>query len=1118
MAETDPIDRADQETLTQHGSSDDAKPEQAGNEGAVGQPPKKRRRVVKPNPDKKFECKHEGCGKSYSRAEHLYRHQLNHTPKTIYRCDYPDCTRYFVRQDLCIRHRERHTTHGSQLAKRDAFAQSTSNDQSVPPTPSQNGLSQPQSYPMSAPNAPVRRESQSLGSQQHPPETNHYGHHVSGNTVPLSPEPRFHPPTPQTAVARPEPPLHRTNSLGSNPMSPPQKHEQTGWSSGVRRQSFNNADFRREQPPYASMQSVDRGSGQNVPPSPVRQYSGSSAPPVQPVRSNSDHAMDRNGINGISGYMQSIDLTSGSTYSTGYPAAGVSRTSDAAFAAAVSHGLTRTDQYPYSMVNTSMASVDISSGFGFPVFGGEEVPYTQTPFAVADDFTQWLFNDAQSGSNDFSPPNYIPGYSGHEQQQPTQGPYFDQSPSSSSNNYSTSGMQHPMSVTSILDSTATSQYIMSESKRHELLDLMQTQFVERPHDAVKKRKDSVFEGDMDSDGHILSLRMMHTYIGSYWYHQHAQLPILHKPTFSADRTPNLLLLMVIAIGAATLDKAYGTNLTDSAAEFANFVVWHLRWEIVRDVDFRPPAKLWVFQTLLLIEVYEKMYATRALHERAHIHHDSTLTLMRRGSSLLGRSASDSPPSLRGEQDNGRTSVPFSGAEASKSEESWHRWITTEATRRAAFGAFVLDSIHATMFGHAAKMVAHEMRLPLPCDEGLWSAVSPSEASRVQSSLQTNGIKPIMFLEGLKRTLNGQRVRTNSFGRTILMAGLLSVSWHMSQRDLQISSLGPRTANSFGGPDKWKGVLLRAFDNWKRDFDEALAEATPAPSSPLRTPVVPPHPILRPVDDENIFESRTVLHHLAHIAAHVDVVDCQVFAGANRLLGRSITPKDYSVVREKIERWATKASARDAAFYALKFIVQVLIPPDGDGLDGISGRLYGHASPILPQAFEHNQYIARDDFLLNRPWVLYISALVVWCYGFALEGPIKPPPSEADFGTWEKKEQDMRQYLDRVAGVRAPDDLENVKGKNRCLGLLMILKESFESTRWELTHEAAGLLGNACSKLRGIDEDKIVGPSILSRDDPAYPSNGYYYGNGHSRSGTHREGAREHITVANAAKI
>lgn len=39
---------------------------------------KKRKRTIPT--DKKFECKHEGCGKSYSRAEHLYRHQLNRMP------------------------------------------------------------------------------------------------------------------------------------------------------------------------------------------------------------------------------------------------------------------------------------------------------------------------------------------------------------------------------------------------------------------------------------------------------------------------------------------------------------------------------------------------------------------------------------------------------------------------------------------------------------------------------------------------------------------------------------------------------------------------------------------------------------------------------------------------------------------------------------------------------------------------------------------------------------------------------------------------------------------------------------------------------------------------------
>ena len=39
-----------------------------------GQPNKSRNKF---DYDKRFECKFSGCGKSYSRAEHLYRHQLN---------------------------------------------------------------------------------------------------------------------------------------------------------------------------------------------------------------------------------------------------------------------------------------------------------------------------------------------------------------------------------------------------------------------------------------------------------------------------------------------------------------------------------------------------------------------------------------------------------------------------------------------------------------------------------------------------------------------------------------------------------------------------------------------------------------------------------------------------------------------------------------------------------------------------------------------------------------------------------------------------------------------------------------------------------------------------------
>lgn len=39
--------------------------------------PSRKRRKSKKGVDKKFECTVANCGKSYSRAEHLYRHQLN---------------------------------------------------------------------------------------------------------------------------------------------------------------------------------------------------------------------------------------------------------------------------------------------------------------------------------------------------------------------------------------------------------------------------------------------------------------------------------------------------------------------------------------------------------------------------------------------------------------------------------------------------------------------------------------------------------------------------------------------------------------------------------------------------------------------------------------------------------------------------------------------------------------------------------------------------------------------------------------------------------------------------------------------------------------------------------
>ncbi|TLD11478.1 hypothetical protein E2P81_ATG10354 [Venturia nashicola] len=47
------------------------------------------------------------CGKTYTRAEHLRRHQQNHKPGA-FPCNIPDCNRAFAREDLLIRHQAKH--------------------------------------------------------------------------------------------------------------------------------------------------------------------------------------------------------------------------------------------------------------------------------------------------------------------------------------------------------------------------------------------------------------------------------------------------------------------------------------------------------------------------------------------------------------------------------------------------------------------------------------------------------------------------------------------------------------------------------------------------------------------------------------------------------------------------------------------------------------------------------------------------------------------------------------------------------------------------------------------------------------------------------------------------
>jgi hypothetical protein len=574
--------------------------------------------------------------------------------------------------------------------------------------------------------------------------------------------------------------------------------------------------------------------------------------------------------------------------------------------------------------------------------------------------------------------------------------------------------------------------LISEFRRQEVLRWFQMFRQKQP-----KSEPLIANIVHDSGGDIpaLSVEMMRDCLHEYWDHVSPRLPIVHQPTFSCNRSSIFLLMVMVALGAASLRTRDSTgNLADYGG-FADVIILGARSEILTAEEAQPPVSLWVLQALLLLEFYEKMYSSRRLHERAHIYHSVALTLLRRGNPLIGRSGSESPPEV--------PSAEHPQGASLDSHTWWCRWAETEAMHRVVFAAFMMDVIHAAMFGHAADMAPHEIRLPLPCDDNLWTASNPDIVRQLDQNLRMYGVRPISFLDGLKRALHGKEVKSHSFGRMIIMSGLLSVGWHLGHRETHLKWLD-LTAQSNETQEGWKKVLLSAFDEWKCSFDAAQGTAGGPDASPQFSGLNGP------------IHSATVLYHLAQISLHVDIIDCQVYAGAKRLLGRKVSARDYANVVTRMKGWATVPSTRHAVLHAFKLLHRVLVNPRRSG--GPAERDIGASSVSLPP-IEVQTYSCRNEPDPHRPWIMYYATLCIWSFVRAIsrqdfqeptshvDGPFRPmKPLLVNHGR-------VATYLSSVAGLSELTEAAAAGLGEGLPDLLDSLRSIFAEAHSELLQEA-----------------------------------------------------------------
>ncbi|USW54437.1 hypothetical protein Slin15195_G077560 [Septoria linicola] len=1008
---------------------------------------KKKRRVIKIT-DKKYECPQADCGKSYSRAEHLYRHQLNHTPKQIYHCDFPGCDRNFVRADLCARHKERHTAKGSHLQRKDAFMNSQRQQQSQQQLSNVAGSNAAND---SATSGPSNNISSSPVDSAHPAQQSTTKQEPNA----YRPQTAQQPQTPYTTVGGEReypqhsqqiqqlPPVQASTVNCVNPQlaaGGSYSAFPTSFNDGATQvfpspSSTNNRRYSMDNQ-YNRPSSMTSGYTQPLPmhppPVPGQQPLGAmyTQSPYQPQGANQQG--ETLAPNEPASSMPSLPPF-------GMPPPAYSDRSSAMSPPAVGpeYATHMNTAAPIAMYPELDAFGHFTGQYSMPVFGTDG--FNRSP---QSGFDELLFAGLLDGSNmNVDVPSPPPDLPYHMHMAGMAMPKLEP--------VGTTSEQLPPITT--VDDKSPEIYAMdlsmreskvSEKRQQRLINMVNSwEDIERM--PGRRIKEEILSGDITDPKHPLSVEMLKTYLTSFWIHIHQQMPIMHRPSFNADTCPDLLLLAMMCLGACCLDRTHPPDHIKLCAELSFFAAYHIRWEVFKDAEFRPTAKLWTFQTMLLLELFEKMYSTRVLHERAHVHHATTLTVMRRGSSLIGRGANDealSDPTRTPPGPDG--SINTSGQNTG--DAWWNRWITNEATRRVAFAAFIIDSTHATLFGHSASMTLADLKMHLPCDEHLWAAESGAEVQRIEQSLASYGLQRVNFIDGMKKTLAGEKVRTNVFGRVVLMAGLLSFSWHMNQRDETSSAL---RQNTVGGPEKWRRNVTHAFDHWRRDFDEHLVksegEVTPAEQSVNKSTCHKDH-------RDNVFESRTCLHSLAHMAMHASIVDCEIFAGSGRVLGRVVLDTDRASTSKKMQEWAHTAKARHAVYHALRFLREVLLP-DTEAM----------IMPGQKQQLAQFTYSARDDYLLNRPYIMYFACMIVWAYGYALEGPIVAP--KYSLLTRDAQIWDMQQYLRQFSNVGL-DDLANMSGRNNAVGLLILMRDCFEKPRWELLHESATMLGKCVEML------------------------------------------------------
>lgn len=626
------------------------------------------------------------------------------------------------------------------------------------------------------------------------------------------------------------------------------------------------------------------------------------------------------------------------------------------------------------------------------------------------------------------------------------------------------------------------------------------------------------------------------FLQCYWDTFQPRFSILHRPSFSTDTAEPLLLLAMICVGCLYSGSSvlYANNEQKSPEfKFCMEVIVPLRFTLFQHPNFKSPVRVWILQALNLLEWCEKNHLLREMHERAHIHHGTTVQLLRRSPFLGGNPAvankvttPASDTGTSGGEDENSDGVGDLREQVNSDRTLFRKWVDSESMKRITFMTFYLDVIDYVKFRHNPQIPFFQLQLlNLPCDEDqLWNndevngsfqkVVKRQKKLYRSTALLGRGVKDANrirpgtnFLSALKRILKPRREqvifsRTSLFIENILIGGLSSLMHLMQQSEFQNSfaSLISPTENKRNSA--WKDVLMRALDAFELEF---FSNSVSTPKS-----LFPTH----------LIKCEFPMYHLLQIIGLSDInhYDIAIYGGSPKNMSVDATSKDQQLIQRKLHSifnsgvWMGSindlANAR-SVIHCYWLLWKTMLGPMAENGEPTS------------QQWAHPWLVEYD--YADSMYAISIATLVLWCYTFSTCGPestkfckFEDSWSKQDLKSYAKIfdlcEENGYQYLARLRHefvhlTKRPDSgqlyvlhlklpsnrtyllndaltahcktLPALSNKQNIAGLCLLVGSTLVKSQWQIIRENAKLIIN-CG-LRSLGKQNALFPDLFDNE-------------------------------------